>query len=59
MTSKLTVDKSTVVVANAFGKVDVGLNGVTVNRVEVSTEHRNVVVALHIERDIASRAREA
>jgi hypothetical protein len=53
------VDESTVVVANALSKVDVGLNGVTVNGVEVSTEHRNVVIALHVERDIASRAREA
>lgn len=58
VSSRLTEDKSTAVVANALSKVDVGLNGVTLIGVQVGTENRDTVVALELEGDVGSRAGE-
>jgi hypothetical protein len=52
-------DKRTAVVTNALGKVDVGLNGVTLVGVQVGTENRDTIVALEVEGDVGSRAGEA
>jgi hypothetical protein len=53
-----TKDEVAVVVADALGEVEVGVNRVAIDRVELGAEDGDVVVALDAELDVLSGARE-